>query len=166
MKNLVWPALVCAFIACTNSKTTISEKESGKLVNGIEQASWLLGAWFNESRKGVNYEEWKKYNDTTYVGKSYSIQGGDTTSSEHIKLVQNGSEINYIPTVEDQNMGMPITFKLTFINDNKLVFENPAHDFPQTITYKRLSGDSLVAEISGVIKGKYRAREFPMRRVK
>lgn len=166
MKTLVWPALVCAFIACSNSKTTSSDNESGNLVEGIEQASWLLGAWFNESAKGVNYEQWKKYNDTIFVGKSYSIQGGDTTSLEHIKLVQNGNEINYVPTIPDQNMGMPVTFKMIFINDDKLVFENPSHDFPQTITYTKLSEDSLVAEISGVIKGEYHAQEFPMRRVK
>jgi hypothetical protein len=46
----------------------------------------------------------------------------------------------------------------------KMVFENEQHDFPQQISYQKLSRDSLVAEISGVIKGEFRAQQFPMRK--
>jgi hypothetical protein len=46
------------------------------------------------------------------------------------------------------------------------VFENPAHDFPQRIIYRRLSPDSLVARIEGPgPNNTTRGIDFPMRRV-
>lgn len=161
-----WPLLICSFIACTNSKQNISVKEDSEHLKSMDQAEWLIGSWFNESDDVVSYEIWKKYNDTLFIGRSYSIRGVDTVSSEYIKLVQYGDSINYIPTVPDQNMGKAVAFKLIFMNADKMVFENQEHDFPQTIAYQQLSPDSMSAEISGMIKGEYHARQFPMRRRK
>lgn len=48
--------------------------------------------------------------------------------------------------------------------DNEVVFENPAHDFPQRVGYKR-DGDSLLAWIDGTTGGKLRRVEFPYKRV-
>jgi hypothetical protein len=41
-----------------------------------------------------------------------------------------------------------------------LVFENPEHDFPQEVGYRR-SGDALLAWIRGTQEGKDRRIEFP-----
>jgi hypothetical protein len=156
--------LVCLTLACTNPQKKTSQDETEHHRSKITQAEWLIGSWSNESKNGFSYEVWKKYNDTIFVGRSYSIQGADTVSSEFIKLVQDGDELSYIPTVPDQNMGLPVAFRLIFLDSSKLVFENQEHDFPQTIAYQRISRDSMVAEISGLIKGEYRARQFPMTR--
>ena len=131
----------------------------------IETASWLIGTWSGPStEKGTNYETWKKYNDTTFVGSSFSIQHDDTIPSESIRLVQQGEEVSYVPTVEGQNSDLPVAFKLIFMDSVKMIFENKTHDFPQNISYQKISQDSLVAEISGTIKGTYHAEQFPMRR--
>ena len=162
MKSNLAIALICIFTAC-DQKPTI-ENESIKLKK-IEQAHWLVGTWFSKSGERSNYERWNKYNDSTYLGRSYSIQHGDTVSAESITLVQHGEEINYIPMVRGQNNDMPVMFKLVSSDSNKLIFENPAHDFPQIITYRRVPPDSLIAEISGMINGEHQAQKFPMRRV-
>ena len=60
---------------------------------------------------------------------------------------------------------MPVMFKLVSSDSNKLIFENPAHDFPQMITYWNVPPDSLIAEISGLINGEQQAQKFRMRRV-
>lgn len=160
-----WPLIVCGLLACTNPKQA-SEKDSAKPLKSLEQASWLVGSWSNISTEGSSYEVWRKYNDTLLLGRSYFIRGADTVSSEYIKLVQQGNDVNYIPTVPDQNKGLPVAFKLIFVNDSKMVFENLEHDFPQTIAYQHLAPDSMLAEISGMIKGEYRAQQFPMSRTK
>ena len=41
----------------------------------------------------------------------------------------------------------------------EIVFENPAHDFPTRISYRKVDA-GLVATIDGMIKGKPRAIEF------
>jgi hypothetical protein len=164
MKIKLCLGLICLALSCTNSqKENLRDERDGSRAK-IMEADWLIGSWYSQSAKGVNYEVWEKFNDTIFVGRSYSVHGVDTVSSEFIKLVQHGNELSYIPTVPDQNRGQPVAFKLIFLDSGKLVFENQKHDFPQRIAYKRISKDSLVAEISGMIKGEYHARQFPMAR--
>jgi hypothetical protein len=45
-----------------------------------------------------------------------------------------------------------------------LVFENKEHDFPQKITYTKISNDSIVAEISGMKDGKQSKESYPMKK--
>jgi hypothetical protein len=44
------------------------------------------------------------------------------------------------------------------------VFENPQHDFPQRVGYRR-DGDTMLAWVEGMASGKPRRVEFPYRRV-
>jgi len=162
MKRNLAIALICAFTACSQKPPIENESVKPKK---IAQANWLVGTWFSESGERRNYETWNIYNDSIYVGRSFSIQRGDTVSSESIKLVQQGEEINYIPTVQGQNNDMPVMFELVSSDSNKLIFENPTHDFPQIIIYRSVPPDSLIAEISGMINGQHHAQKFPMRRV-
>ena len=57
------------------------------------------------------------------------------------------------------------TFLSTRISASELVFENPAHDFPQEVGY-RIEEDGLVAWIRGTQNGKDRRIEFPYRRAR
>lgn len=161
--NLLFSAILFLTVACSNSKTGASEN-SVKKDPKIEQARWLIGSWQNESGTALNYEVWRELNDTTFEGQSFSIRGNDTVTTEFITLEQHGNEMSYIPRVPNQNSGMPVVFKLTFIDESRMTFENPAHDFPQVITYHLTSPDSMVAEISGMVKDQHRSRQFPMKR--
>tara|TARA_Y100000815_G_scaffold271620_1_gene298650 strand:- start:17925 stop:18092 length:168 start_codon:yes stop_codon:yes gene_type:complete len=53
---------------------------------------------------------------------------------------------------------------MTAINDSLIVFENPEHDYPQKIAYRKVNADSLVAEISGKPKGIMHSEKFPMKK--
>lgn len=151
-------------MACTSPKSD-DGRNVAESPKQIEMTRWLIGSWQGQSKDAMNYEIWKKENDSTLSGRSYSINtNGDTVSSEFVKLVQRNGELAYIPTVPGQNKGMPTEFRLTFIDRNKMIFENPEHDFPQMITYKYLPTDSLIAEISGTVNGEQRSIQFPMRR--
>lgn len=133
--------------------------------NEIKSAEWLLGTWENRTSKGVIYESWTRIADVEFAVKSYALKGGDTVLFETIRLVQEPGGLFYIPTVKDQNDGLPVRFALKTISDTEVVFENPEHDFPQIISYTKLTTDSLVAEVSGVEDGRERRRTFPMNRI-
>lgn len=133
--------------------------------NLIDQAGWLVGEWENRTPRGSTYEEWTRIGDREMAGRSYMQRGSETVVLERIQLVQEGTAIYYIPTVSDQNDGQPVRFELTRASDSELVFENPAHDFPQVISYTRLGADSLMAQIAGTVGGEGRSVAFPMRRV-
>lgn len=137
-----------------------------KQANDIEKAGWLIGTWENKTPKGSIYETWDKANDNEYSGKSYIVKEKDTVVFESIRLVQERDGLFYIPVVKNQNNNLPVRFATKTISETQLVFENPQHDFPQNISYTKITNDSLVAEISGIRNGQERKQVFPMKRVK
>jgi len=153
--------LAAAFLAFALQNAIAQNKPAKPIL--AQQASWLLGTWQNKSSEGLLVEKWQKMNDTTYSGKSFFLAGKDTAFAESIVIQQRGGKLYYIPTVKNQNNGKPVTFTQTGIG---LAFENPKHDYPQKITYVKVKPDSLVAEISGMSKGKFKSEKFPMGRVK
>jgi Domain of unknown function (DUF6265) len=132
----------------------------------LEKAGWLLGTWQNQSPEGVATEVWKQENDSVYAGSSHFVIGQDTVSSESIRLEASGQSLAYVPTVKGQNNDAPVRFTLSTATDKQMVFENPAHDFPQKISYTLVGADSLVAEISGTVEGQAQSQAFPMKRVR
>jgi hypothetical protein len=131
----------------------------------IKKAKWLVGTWENKTPGGSIYETWTKVNEDELAGKSYIVKENDTIIFETIRLVQEQNGLSYIPIVKNQNDGSPVHFESKNISDSELVFENPSHDFPQIISYTKISADSLVAEISGIKNGQERKQTFPMKRV-
>ncbi len=150
-------------------KTLLILCASGLLVSfasPMDKAAWLLGTWEDRSTNGFFTESWVKQNDSLFVGKGSMVMGKDTVFKELLAIKQRGADLFYIPTVADQNGGKPIEFKLTSSTKEQLVFENPAHDFPQKISYTQRGKNALVAEVSGVEKGVARSEKFEMKRVK
>ncbi|NOT74372.1 MAG: hypothetical protein HOP08_05540 [Cyclobacteriaceae bacterium] len=163
MKTLLSLAII---ILCFNACSRKANESQVKSYANLEKANWLLGKWGNNAGGAVITETWKTRNDSTFSGASYAVVGSDTVSSETISLAQIGSDVFYIPLVKGQNDGKGIKFKLTSSANDQLVFENPEHDFPQKISYSKISADSLMAEISGMIKGEARSEKFPLGRVR
>ena len=128
----------------------------------IEKASWLLGRWENNSPGGNLSESWKKVNDSTFFGESHFVINSDTVFAETVQLEDRGGSLFYIVTVAGQNDEKPVSFKLT-ASTAELVFENPAHDFPNKIAYKQVGTDSLVATISGIKDGEEKQEIFKMK---
>jgi len=131
----------------------------------IDQAEWLVGTWAFQSPQGTLYEQWSVSSPTTMNGKSYVLNEADTVVFETIQLIQEPDQLYYVPTVKNQNDGESVRFALTRQTPGELVFENPEHDFPQIISYTQINPDSLVAEISGMVRGQERKQRFPMRKV-
>lgn len=131
----------------------------------LAKAEWMLGSWQQQSARGTMVEVWKRSSDSSFVGRSYMLKGKDTIELEAMRLVQRGNMLCFIATDTNQNDGLPVTFTSITIDDDQVIFENEAHDFPQKISYKRAGTDSLKAQISGTIDGQTKARDFPMRRI-
>jgi len=51
-------------------------------------------------------------------------------------------------------------------NKSEIAFENPEHDFPQHIIYRKVNADSLVAHIEGMEDGTEKHFDFPMKRTR
>ena len=125
-----------------------------------DQLKWLLGTWKINTGNGYVVEQWKQKNDSTLSGRSMFVKvAGDSAIQETIELSLRKGEWDYTPTVADQNSGKPVKFKLTFIGRAEFICENPAHDFPQRIAYRRVL-NSLYASIEGTKKGRLSKQNF------
>ena len=154
MKTLYCLALIAIITSCQNK----SEKKFDKL----EKMDWLIGNWEQALPEGILKETWTKQNDSTFTGDSYFITPKDTVHFESIKLTQKAEELTYSATVVGQNDDEPVDFKLTSDAENTFTFENPTHDYPQKISYKKASSDRLIVTISGKQQGKQTQESYPM----
>lgn len=162
MSKQICIGIMVAIFGC--SRPAPHNIETEKKDDQFQMAQFVVGTWYSKSSDVSNYEIWTPMNDSTLVGRSYSIRNGDTISSEKIRIVKRRDGLAYIPIVAGQNDGLPVVFRSTSITDAAMSFENAEHDFPQQIKYERIDRDSIVAEISGTIKGEHRAIQFPMGR--
>lgn len=109
--------------------------------------SWLQGKWERtDTREGqYAFEEWN-ISDSGLSGRGVTIQNGDTVFIELLAIGVEKNEFFYRATVP--NNPEPTTFKITDYSEDGFTCENPNHDFPKMIDYKR-TPDGMVATISG-----------------
>ncbi|WP_294672070.1 DUF6265 family protein [uncultured Fluviicola sp.] len=156
-------SLAALLITACGGKEDSPEKRQEK--SRLEKAAWLLGSWKNSSDQGTMTETWTKDNADSYSAKTYFVIGKDTVFRELSRLEETGSNLQCVISIEGENDEKPVTFVMTKQSEQNLVFENPKHDFPNKITYQQ-KGDSVIAEISGMQKGKIEKERFAMVRVK
>ena len=82
--------------------------------------------------------------------------------SEFMRIETKDGALVYTPRIGSKQT--PVEFRLKSQSEREVVFENPAHDFPQRILYRR-NGDELLGRIEGTENGKTRSEDFPMNRV-
>ncbi len=150
-------AFIAVIILCAWINTPTKE---------ITKAAWLIGTWENKTPRGSIYETWTKASEHELAGKSYIVKEKDTIVFENIQLVQEADSLFYIPIVKNQNKGLPVRFPMKTITATQMIFENMQHDFPQMISYTKITADSLVAEIAGTKNGQLRKQTFSMKKVK
>jgi len=133
--------------------------------NPFDKLNWIVDKWISTPGESITYENWVRLDDITYSGESHTIRNGDTVFTEQLKIEKVGDDIFYTAIVE-HNPG-PVSFKLIELEDNKAIFENPEHDFPNRIIYMLKDDGLLYARIEGKNKkGKEVYSEFFYTRVR
>lgn len=153
------------FSALILTATLLVFISSGLKSDNFNKLLQLRGTWAMQTKKGLLYEEWKKTGESELIGKSYRLNENDTVVLERVKLKEEGADIFYIPSVQNQNAGQPVSFKLIRTEGNKFTFENKLHDFPQRIIYNLITNDSIVARIEGSKNGMTGGTDFYFKRV-
>jgi hypothetical protein len=130
----------------------------------IDRAGWLAGCWEMRTATRLTIEMWMPPAGGMMLGASRTTMGDQVREFEQLQLVARGDTLVYTATPSGQAQA---SFRsVAPIVDGELVVENPAHDFPQRIRYRRISADSMVARVEGPGQGgAMRGFEIPMRRV-
>ena len=130
----------------------------------IEGLGWFAGCWAMDDGKENTQENWMKPAGQSMIGMSRTVAGGKTVFTEYVQIREINGQLAYIVSLGLN--AKPTVFKLVKSSENEVVFENPEHDFPQRIIYRRESSDALFARIEGQEKGVSKSVDFPYKRVK
>ncbi len=95
------------------------------------------------------------------TGTSRTVVQGTARAWEFLRIVATDSGLTYIALPSGQR---ETAFAATIVSDTLVVFENPSHDFPQRIAYRRVGADAISARVSGLMNGGERRMDIPMRR--
>ena len=126
----------------------------------IKDVAWIAGCW-DATRNGRHVaEHWMPPEGGTMMGVSRTTAGDTTTEWEFLIIRQGAQGLEYVAKPSRQPEA---TFTATRASANEVIFENPAHDFPKRIIYKR-DGDALTASIEGPMNGQTRRIDFAYRK--
>jgi hypothetical protein len=157
------------YIALTGLLLVIINKsiaqQSAYSINEFKPLHGLTGLWKMDTPRGAIYEEWQVTGDERLAGRSYKVKNNDTLVLENVIISLQGNAIFFTPVVQDQNNNQPVPFKLISCNNNRYVFENKEHDYPQRVIYELVSTNDLRARIEGSKNGKEMGSEFNYTRI-
>lgn len=114
----------------------------------ISDLAFISGDWQSDpTGRAVSEEHWTRPAGGSMIGMSRTLVGARTASFEFLRIEERGEAIYYVASPKGQ---CPATdFKLTRLSGQEAVFENPEHDFPKRIIYRKNSDGSLTAIVDG-----------------
>ncbi len=129
----------------------------------IADVSWIAGDWQTVpgGRRQIE-EHWTKAAGGSMMGISRTVAGDKTVEFEYLRIEQRSDGVYYVAHPKARCPGTD--FKLTRASATEAVFENPQHDFPKRITYRKTGDDGLTASIDGGEGSK--AMSFTFQRIK
>ncbi len=133
---------------------------AGAAAPTLAELAFMAGCWRGPSGDGLIIEEYYTTPaDNLMLGVSRYVEGARVTSYEFSTIEREGAGIVLTPRPSGQK---PVRFRLTRLDSTGAVWENPSHDFPTSIAYRRGPADSLFARIEGPGPGGKRSIEWRM----
>ncbi len=107
----------------------------------------IEGNWYCASEGVILKETWEAVGKGHLTGVGYKIEQGVESVEEYLELKNVEGNLTYIASVIKQNDGKPVSFSETSMTANSITFENPAHDFPQFISYEIIDAANMIVTI-------------------
>jgi hypothetical protein len=127
----------------------------------IASVAWLQGCWQMTSGDRVVDEQWMAPRAGVMLGIGRTVRGEQLVEYEWVMLSEKTGSLAYEAHPSGQQSAV---FTAQSASGTEVVFENPQHDFPQRVGYRR-DGDTMLAWVEGTVGGNARRVEFPYRRV-
>jgi len=129
----------------------------------VDRVAWLQGCWRSTRGETTIEEQWMAPRGGAMLGMGRTVRGSKLVEYELVLIKEQEGRLTY----EAHPSGQPsATFTAATTSDTSVVFENPQHDFPQRVGYRRSGADGLDAWIEGQANGKSRRVDFSYQRVR
>ena len=138
---------VASISLCLSLVLNVAVKGQATSTHRISELSWIAGDWQTAPGGRAQIEEhWTAVAGASMMGVSRTVVGDKTAEFEYLRIEQrtNGN-IYYVAHPKARCPGTD--FKLTRASATEAVFENPEHDFPKRIIYRKTGDDALTASI-------------------
>ena len=122
---------------------------------------WLAGYWLSCDDGREVSETWSDRRGNSMIGGSATVGRSGNSSFEltRIDFSRGPGQVYFIA----QPSGQPSAeFRLVRSSPSEAVFENPEHDFPQRVIYRR-QGDGLTGRVEGTSEGREQSMEWHYR---
>lgn len=105
---------------------------------------WLAGHWCGASGKTFSEETWMVPRGGLLVGMHRDTRDGKAIGFEFMRIAQRDGRWVFLA----QPDGSAVTaFPAERVEADRVVFANPAHDFPKRVIYSRPDADTLHARV-------------------
>jgi uncharacterized protein DUF6265 len=122
----------------------------------LPDLGWMSGYWLSCANGQEVSETWSASNGHSLRGSSMTVDADGRTTFEVMHIATSKGQLTYFAEPRGQ---APAEFPLKSASETEAVFENPKHDFPQRIIYRR-EGDQLLARIEGQMGEEVRAVDW------
>jgi len=128
-------------------------------MSSVERLAWLAGCWELRGEKRIVEERWMPPRGGTMHGMGRTVAGGRTVDWEWLRIEERDGRLVFVALPARQ---AETEFVQVALGDSVVTFENPEHDFPRRISYRREPDGSIVARIEGGEGESLRAVDFPL----
>lgn len=112
--------------------------------NAGTDLDWLQGDWCGERQGVQNEEHWGSARAGVMLGWHRDTRDGKLVGFEFMRITFDAEGIRF----HAQPGGQPETiFPATTHEPGRIVFEQPGHDFPKRVTYRREADGRLFARV-------------------
>ena len=111
----------------------------------VADLAWMSGHWTGEEKGTVMEEIWTSPRGGLLLGMHRDVNAKGNTFFEFLRIEETNEGILYLAQPKG---AVPTPFRMVEISDNRVVFANPQHDYPQRITYALTEG-RLCARVEG-----------------
>jgi hypothetical protein len=128
----------------------------------LSTIAFMTGCWRGPSSTGATIEEqYSEPTDNLVIGMTRYVRGGRVVDFEFTTIERTDSTFVMTPRPKGVKSD---PFALKEVTDDRAVWENPKHDFPQRIIYRKSPDGGLIARIEGTTPRGDRHQEWTMRR--
>jgi len=129
---------------------------------GLDDLSWMAGDWMEKKGATATEEHWLPPSGGLMIAVNRTVSEGKPTTFELLRIEMRDGKPSYLSSPG----GRPaVEFRTVEQSAQRIVFEDPAREFPRRILYWR-DGEALMARIEGTINGQPRAREWRFERMR
>jgi hypothetical protein len=150
---------VCALLAAAPPPEAPAPSEPPASAPDAKLAdlAWMSGSWSGGEGERFAEEHWTDPRGGMMIGTHRDLKGERAVFFEFLRIEQRGRTIVYVASPRGR---CPATdFWVAEISPQRVVFANPAHDYPQRVLYWR-EGAILKARTEGAPGGKNPPEEW------